>query len=74
MIEKTENGYVVNLSSGTISLMDDKPYLEYFERRGSAIEFMAKVDVWGEDLTKISDFANAVSTNVSKILSGERLI
>lgn len=74
MIEKTENGYVAKLPSGTISVMDDKPHLEYFEAKGEVSEFMAKADVWGEDLTLIDGFSKAVAGNVSKILSGELII
>ena len=69
-IEKQGDAYVVKVPNRTIELKDDLPYLEYFANGGSAVEFMAKTDVWGEDLTEYAGFADAVFGNVEKIKGG----
>ena len=73
-VEKAENGYVVELKSGKINLQDTAEYLEYFAKKQPIGEFMAKIDVWGEDLTRYNDFENAVLENVDKIQKGISLI
>ena len=69
-IEKQGDKYTVKVPDRTIELNDDLPYLEYFANGGSVIDFMAKVDVWGEDLTAYAGFADAVFGNVEKIKKG----
>lgn len=74
-ITKAEDGkYYVELPTRKIEVMDDIPYLEYFANGGSAIDFMKKVEVWGEDLTAYEGFENAVKTNVEKLYAGEILL
>ena len=73
-VEKAENGYVVELKSGKINLQDTAEYLEYFAKKQPIGEFMAKIDVWGEDLTRYNGFENAVLENVDKIQKGISLI
>lgn len=60
--------------SGDLPIADDKPYLEYFADGGSVKGFMAKTDVWGEDLTAYEGFADAVAENVKKIHAGVSLL
>ena len=74
LCKRAENGFTADLPSGTITLLDDKPYLEFFADGGSALEFMSKADVWGEDLTAIQGFATEVEQNVNKIKEGVSLI
>ena len=69
-VEAKENGWF----SGNLPVMDDKPYLEYFANGGSVRDFMAKTDVWGEDLTAYEGFADAVTENVKKICAGVSLL
>lgn len=69
-VEAKENGWF----SGNLPVMDDKPYLEYFANGGSVRDFMAKTDVWGEDLTAYEGFADAVMENVKKICAGVSLL
>ena len=66
--------YVADLPTRTVPMLDDKPYLDYFADGGSIEGFMAKIDVWGEDLTAYAGFVQAVRTNVDKINAGECLI
>ncbi len=73
-IEKVGGRYEVKLKNRTIELKDDLPYLEYFAGGGSAVDFMAKADVWGEALTAYAGFADAVFGNVEKIKKGICLI
>ena len=73
-VEKAENGYVVELKSCKINLQDTAEYLEYFAKKQPIGEFMAKIDVWGEDLTRYNGFENAVLENVDKIQKGISLI
>ena len=73
-IEKQGDKYTVKVPNREIELKDDLPYLEYFANGGSVVEFMAKADVWGEDLTAYVGFAEAVFGNVEKIKKGEVLI
>lgn len=74
-IQKADDGkYYVQLPTRKIEVMDDVPYLEYFANGGSAIDFMKKTDVWGEDLTEYNGFEKAVKENVEKLYSGETLL
>lgn len=73
-IERQGDKYTVKVPNREIELKDDLPYLEYFANGGSVVEFMAKADVWGEDLTAYVGFAEAVFGNVEKIKKGEVLI
>ncbi len=56
------------------NLTDDAEYLEYFKNGGSVTGFMAKDDVWGEDLTKYCNFAEKVSEYISSIKSKEVIL
>ena len=69
-IEKQGDKYMVKVPHREIELKDDLPYLEYFANGGSVVEFMAKADVWGEDLTAYAGFADVVFGNVEKIKKG----
>ncbi len=73
-IQKQGEKYVVELPNREIELKDDLPYLEYFANGGSVVDFMAKADVWGEDLTKYAGFVAEVQKNVEKIKKGVCLI
>ncbi len=74
-IQKADDGkYYVQLPTRKIEVMDDAPYLEYFANGGSAIDFMKKADVWGEDLTRYQGFGKAVQENVAKLYNGETLL
>ena len=74
-IEKAEDGkFYVELPTRKIEVMDDLPYLEYFANGGSAVDFMKKADVWGEDLTAYVGFEKAVAENVAKLYAGEILL
>ena len=55
-------------------LLKAPEYLEYFAKKQPIGEFMAKIDVWGEDLTRYNGFENAVLENVDKIQKGISLI
>ena len=69
-IEKQGDKYMVKVPNREIELKDDLPYLEYFANGGSVVEFMAKADVWGEDLTAYAGFADVLFGNVEKIKKG----
>ena len=70
-----ENGkYYVFLPSRKVELVDDLPYLEYFEKGGSVAKFMADTSVWGEDLTEYKDFLATVEDCISRLDRGEILI
>ena len=73
-IEKQGEGYFVKVPNRTIELKDDLPYLEYFAKGNSIVNFMADEKVWGEDLTAYAGFADKVQENVEKIKKGEILI
>ena len=73
-IEKQGDKYLVQVPNRTIELKDDLPYLEYFANGGSIVGFMQNQEIWGEDLTKYNDFADAVVANLEKIKSGICLI
>lgn len=73
-IEKTENGCIAKVGGNTISVMDDAPNLQHFIDGKSVADFMKKVDVWGQDLTKIDGFEKAVTENVAKIKQGISLL
>ncbi len=73
-VKQTEKGYTVELKSGEICLQDTAEYLEYFAKKQPIGEFMTKIDVWGEDLTKYEGFEKAVVENVEKIKKGISLI
>ena len=62
------------LKSGKIELKDDVQYLEYFVNNQPIGEFMAKIDVWGEDLTRYEGFEQEVIENVKKIQRGICLV
>ncbi len=53
---------------------DDQPYLDYFKAGKPVKDFMANVEVWGEDLTAYKGFYEAVEENLAKIAKGEVLI
>lgn len=72
-VEKKENGYFALLGEKTYEIRDEKEYLEFFARGGSATDFLKKKDVWGEDLTQYKGLAEAVEKNILKINSGEKL-
>ena len=71
---KQGDGYFVELKSGKIKLQDNVEYLDYFAKNRPIGDFMAKIDVWGEDLTKYEGFNKAVVENVEKIRKGISLI
>ncbi|MBQ3219608.1 MAG: hypothetical protein IJB32_03350, partial [Clostridia bacterium] len=69
-IKEVDGKYVYELKERTIQIQDDLPYLEYFANGKSVKEFMANVDVWGEDLTKYDGFYDAVAEIIEKIEKG----
>ena len=73
-LKKSGEGYVACLPSGEVDFKDDIPYLSYFAEGNSIVDFMKDVNVWGEDLTAYTDFAENVMANVEKIKAGECLI
>ena len=74
LVKGVDGKFYACLPGKKVEYKDDLPYLEYFANGGNAIEFMKKVDVWGEDLTKYEGFALKVEENLKKILNGESLI
>ena len=73
-IENKDGNYTVALANRTITLQDDKPYLDYFADKKCIAGFMADTAVWGEDLTTYAGFCDAVKENVEKIKKGICLI
>ncbi len=74
-LTKGEDGkFYANLPSGAVEFKDDAPYLEYFANGGSVENFMKDTAVWGEDLTKYSEFLNAVDSNLKTIKSGKNIL
>ena len=74
-IFKGDDGkFYAKLPSGAVEYKDDIPYLEYFANGGSVEEFMKNVAVWGEDLTKYTDFLSSVENNLKTIKSGKNII
>ena len=73
-IEKTENGYVVNLDNRVIEIKDDACYLEYFAAKRPLCAFMSDVNIWGEDLTRYEGFYETVAANIKKIENGVCLL
>ena len=59
-LKAVDGKFLYDLPERTIEIQDDLPYLEYFANGGSVIEFMKKVDVWGEDLTEYNGFSEKV--------------
>ncbi len=71
-IKKADDGkFYVKLPLRTVEWKDDMPYLEYFANGGSVIEFMQNKDVWGEDLTAYTGFADTVTNYIDEILKGQ---
>lgn len=66
--------YKAALPHKSVEYKDDLPYLEFFANGGSAIDFMKKTDVWGEDLTQYEGFAQAVEQNLALIKGGKNLL
>lgn len=60
--------------AGKIPVSDERDYLDYFAEGGSVEEFMKKIDIWGEDLTRYPGFAQTVCKNVAEIQNGKRLL
>lgn len=73
-LEKKGESFMVKLPTREVEIIDDKPYLEYFAAKKPLKDFMADVNVWGEDLTSYEGFYNAVAENVEKINKGISLI
>ncbi len=73
-IEKKGDAYTVALPTREIEVKDDVPYLEYFAKGNTVIDFMKDESVWGEDLTAYADFAEKVLANIEKINKGECLV
>ena len=73
-IKERDGKYYVQLPSREIEVLDDKPYLEYFASGNSVIDFMADVNVWGENLLDYDNFASTVMENIEKIYKGISLI
>ncbi len=73
-IQKTSNGFVVELENGAVQIQDDLQYLEYFANGGNVIDFMSNISIWGEDLTNYFDFCETVMSNIEKIKKGVYLI
>ena len=69
-----EGAYFVTLPTREIELQDEASYLDFFKNGGTVSSFMAKTDVWGEDLTAYDGFEKAVLSNIEKIEKGECLI
>ncbi len=73
-LEKKDEKFMVKLPTREIEIIDDKPYLEYFAAKKPLKDFMADVNVWGEDLTAYAGFYDTVKENVEKINKGISLI
>jgi len=73
-IEKKGEAYMVALPTREIEVKDDVPYLEYFAKGNSVLDFMKDESVWGEDLTKYVGFVAAVTDNIERINKGGVLI
>lgn len=66
-IKAVDGKFVYDLPARQIQIQDDLPYLEYFANGGSVKEFMQKIDVWGEDLTKYKGFYEKVSEIIESL-------
>jgi hypothetical protein len=73
-LNKKDDKFLVALPTREVEIIDDKPYLEYFAAKKPLKDFMADVNVWGEDLTEYKDFYATVSENVEKINKGISLL
>ena len=74
-LTKGDDGkFYANLPSGEVEFKDDIPYLEYFSNGGSVENFMKDTAVWGEDLTKYSEFLSTVENNLKTIKSGKNIL
>ena len=73
-IEKTGNGYEINLGKRTVALKDDANILEFFAAKRPIRDLMANESVWGEDLTKYENFYDTVVNNMQKIKNGACLL
>ena len=74
-VKKVGEAFEVTLPCGrVVTLLDDKPYLEYFAAKKSIGGFMSDEKIWGEDLTKYCGFYDTVVQNVEAIERGEVLI
>ncbi len=66
-IKQVDDKYTYELKERTIQIQDDLPYLQYFANGGSVKEFMADVNVWGEDLTLYEGFYDKVSELIKSL-------
>ena len=74
-LTKGDDGkFYANLPSGEVEFKDDIPYLEYFSNGGSVENFMKDTAVWGEDLTKYSEFLSTVESNLKTIKSEKNIL
>ena len=73
-IKKIGDKYIVKLPNREVEVKDEICYLDYFANGGSIDKFMSNIEVWGEDLSKFTNFKNIVISNVNKIIGGEELL
>ena len=73
-IENRDGKYIVKLPTREVEIIDDKPYLDFFDNGGKIEDFMKDEAVWGENLDNYKDFVQTVLSNVEKIKKGEVLI
>ena len=66
--------FTAELPNGKITVLDDKPYLEFFANGGSIADFMKDENVWGENLDNYAGFVDTVVKNVADIKAGKVLI
>jgi len=70
-IRKDGEIYTAQVPGRMIQIQDDAPYLQHFAEGGSVAGFMAKTDVWGEDLTAYPGFLETVEANIARFNKGE---
>jgi tagaturonate reductase len=66
-LKEVDGKFICQLPSREVQIQDDLPYLQYFANGGSVKEFMQKVDVWGEDLTKYENFSEKVQEIIESL-------
>ena len=66
-LKEVDGKFMCQLPSREVQIQDDLPYLQYFANGGSVKEFMTKVDVWGEDLTKYENFYEQVESIIKSL-------
>lgn len=73
-VHKVGDRYFATVCGREVPFKDDAEHLEYFANGGDVLGFMAKADVWGEDLLDYEGFGTTVVEYVNMIREGKQLI